>query len=82
MRPPASRQPRPSLTHQLERLVPEFDALIQRAGLVPHSVADIDDMETMAQALAAKLIEPFRGTGARPAHAPLYLSPDRRKAMW
>ena len=43
---------------------------------------ELHDFEERAQAIAQAIIAPFRGAGAKPVHAPLYVSPNGLQAIW
>ncbi len=46
------------------------------------SVRDFERLEERAHAIAQAIVAPFRGPGARPVAAPIYLSPDGLSAGW
>lgn len=80
LRPGSRPQPAPpyaAIADRLDRIVPDFDALIRDARLGhPLSPRAYDALEERAQAIADALIAAFRGEGARvfpnaPVHAPI-----------
>ncbi|MGT2515629.1 hypothetical protein ACVOMT_16595 [Sphingomonas panni] len=75
-------QARPTIADQLEHITDRFDALTHRARLGRLTPAQYDELEADAQAIAADLVQTFRGRRTNPTNPPLYVSRDGTKAAW
>jgi len=65
-------QPHNPIADALDRLVPDFDALVRDARLGrPGYQLHLHELEDRAQRIASALVAPFRGAGSKPVHAPL-----------
>ncbi|CAD7336084.1 hypothetical protein FIM10_04105 [Sphingomonadales bacterium 56] len=73
---------RPSIPDQLERASFEFDLLIRDARNIRHA-RDYDALEERAQAIAASIVAPFRGSWA-PSAPPLWIETrgDKSSALF
>lgn len=74
---------RPSIPDSLENGSHALDELIRDARLPPRSRHDLhhDDLEERAQAIAASIVAPFRGTRSAPPIAML-IDGDRAEAWF
>ena len=66
----------------LERARDDLEALIRRVRAGARIQADIHDFDEEAQRIGRAVSVTFRGPGARPSAAPLYVSADGLSAAW
>ncbi|WP_422058631.1 hypothetical protein [Sphingomonas sp.] len=57
---PSQRVSHASIADALDRVVPDFDALIQKARLGSRHPLELHELEAEAQAIAAAIVAPFR----------------------
>lgn len=66
----------------LELAIRDAEDLARALRRGARTAREVEDMEERAHAIAQAIVAPFRGPAARPSAAPIYISPDGRRAGW